>query len=135
MPFGLKNEPTTFMGLMDDLLRPFINDFVIVYLDVILIFNRTWEEHMQHIQHVLSTRCQHKLYANLEKISFGMNKIQYLGYIVDEHGVHVDLANIQFIFEWPTPITLTELQSFLGLATYTKGSFWDSPILHGFSTK
>jgi hypothetical protein len=50
MPFGLKNEPTTFMRLMDDLLRPFIKDFVIVYLDVILIFNRTWEERMQHIQ-------------------------------------------------------------------------------------
>jgi hypothetical protein len=55
MPFGLTNAPTTLMRLMDDVLRPFTNFFVVVYLDDILIFNRTWEEHMQHIQHVLST--------------------------------------------------------------------------------
>jgi hypothetical protein len=67
MPFGLKNAPTTFMRLMDDVLRPFTNSFLAVYLDDILIFNKTWEEHMQHIQQVLSTLRQHKLYANLEK--------------------------------------------------------------------
>jgi hypothetical protein len=67
MPFGLTNAPATFMRLMDDVLRPFTNSFVVVYLDDILIFNRTWEEHMQHIQQVLSTLRQHKLYANLEK--------------------------------------------------------------------
>jgi hypothetical protein len=67
MPFGLTNAPTTFMRLMDDVLRPFTNSFLVVYLDDILIFNRTWEEHMQHIQQVLSTLRQHKLYANLEK--------------------------------------------------------------------
>jgi hypothetical protein len=67
MPFGLTNAPTTFMRLMDDVLRPFTNSFVVVYLDDILIFNRTWEEHMRHIKQVLSTLRQHKLYANLEK--------------------------------------------------------------------
>jgi hypothetical protein len=118
MPFGLTNAPTTFMRLMDDVLRPFTNSFVVVYLDDILIFNRTWEEHMQHIQQVLGTLRQHKLYANLEKCSFGMNRVQYLGYIVDEHGVHVDPAKIQVIRDWPAPTTLTELQSFLGLANF-----------------
>jgi hypothetical protein len=118
MPFGLTNAPTTFMRLMDDVLRPFTNSFVVVYLDDILIFNRTWEEHMQHIQQVLSTLRQHKLYANLEKCSFGMNRVQYLGYIVDEHGVHVDPTKIQVIHDWPAPTTLTELQSFLGLANF-----------------
>jgi hypothetical protein len=77
-----------------------------------------WEEHMRHIQHVLSTLQQHKLYANLEKFSFGMNKVQYLVYIVDEHGVHTDLAKIQFIYDWPAPTTLNKLQSFLGLANF-----------------
>jgi hypothetical protein len=67
MPFGLTNAPTTFMRLMDDVLRPFTYSFVVVYLDNILIFNRTWEEHMQHIQQVLGTLRQQKLYANLEK--------------------------------------------------------------------
>jgi hypothetical protein len=67
MPYVLKNAPTTFMRLMDDVLRPFTNSFVVVYFDDIPIFNRTWEEHMRHIQHVLSTLRQHKLYANLKK--------------------------------------------------------------------
>jgi hypothetical protein len=116
MSFVLTNAPATFMRLMDNVLRPFTNSFVVVYLDDILIFNRTWEEHMQHIQRVLSTLRQHKLYANLEKCSFGMNRVQYLGYIVDEHGVHVYPANIQVIRDFPAPTTLTELQSFLGLA-------------------
>jgi hypothetical protein len=118
MPFGLTNSPTTFMRLMDDILWPFTNSFVVVYLDDILIFNKSWEEHLQHIQQVLHTLRQHKLYANLEKCSFGMNKVQYLRYIVDEHGVHVDPAKIQVIHDWPAPTTLTELQSFLGLANF-----------------
>jgi hypothetical protein len=63
---------------------------------------------------------QHKLYANLEKCSFHMNKAQYFGYIVDEHGVHVDLAKIQVIADWPAPTTLTELHSFLGLANFCR---------------
>ena len=63
-----------------------------VYLDDILIFNYNWVEHLQHIQQVLHTLQQNKLYANLEKCSFGMKMVQYLGYIVVEHGVHVDLA-------------------------------------------
>jgi hypothetical protein len=68
MPFGLTNAPTTFMRLMDDVLIPFTNSFVVVYMYYILIFSRTWVEHMQHIQQVLSTLRQHKLYANLGKM-------------------------------------------------------------------
>jgi hypothetical protein len=89
-----------------------------VYLDDILIYNKTWEEHLQHIQQVLHTLRQHKLYENLEKCSFGMDNVHYLGYIVDQHGVHVDPTKIQVICDWPAPTTLTELQSFLGLANF-----------------
>jgi hypothetical protein len=94
MPFGLTNSPVTFMRLMDDILQPFTNYFIVVYLDDILIFSKNCVEHLQHIQPVLHTLRQHKLYANLEKGSFDMNRVQYLGYIVDEHGVHLDLAKI-----------------------------------------
>jgi hypothetical protein len=118
MPFGLKNSPTTFMRMMDDILWPFTNSFVVVYLDDILIFNKNWVEHLQHIQQVLHTLRQHKLYANLEKCSFDMNRVQYLGYIVDEHGVHVDPAKIQVIVTGqPRPHSLS-FKSFLGLANF-----------------
>jgi hypothetical protein len=117
IPFGLTNEPTTFMRLMDDVLRPFTNYFVVVYLYDILIFNRTWEKQMRHIQ-VLSTLRQHKLYANFKKCSFGMNRVQYLGYIVYENGVHVDPAKIQVICDWNSLTTLTEIWSFLGLDNF-----------------
>jgi hypothetical protein len=94
MPFGLTNAPTTFMRMMDDILQPFTNTFVVVYLNDILIYSKTWAEHLQHIQQVLHTLRQHKLNANLEKYSFGMGRVHYLGYIVDRHGVHVDPAKI-----------------------------------------
>ena len=67
MPFGLTNAPATFMRMMDDILRPFTNSFVVVYLDDILIFSQTWEEHLHHIRQVLQTLQKHKLCANLEK--------------------------------------------------------------------
>ena len=118
MPFGLTNAPATFMRMMDDILRPFTNSFVVVYLDDILIHSRTWAEHLQHIHQVLSTLRQHKLYANLEKCSFGMERVQYLGYIVEKHDFHVDLDKIQAICDWTTPMTLTKLHSFPVLANF-----------------
>ena len=87
-------------------------------MDDILIYNKTWAEHLQHIQHVLHTLRQHKLYANFKKFSFSMDNVHYLGYIIDQHGVHVDPTMIQVIRDWPAPTTLTELQSFLGLANF-----------------
>ena len=82
------------MRLMDDVLRPFTNSFVVVYLDDILNFNKNWEENLQHIQQVFHTLQQHNLYTNLEKFFFSMDMVQYLCYIVDYHGVHVDLTKI-----------------------------------------
>jgi hypothetical protein len=89
-----------------------------VYLDDIVISNKTWAEHLQHIQQVLHTLRQDNLYTNLEKCSFGMDKVHYLGYIIDQHGIHVDLVNIQVIHDWPAPTTLTKLQIFLGFANF-----------------
>ena len=118
MPFGLTNSPATFMRLMEDILRPFTNSFVVVYLDDILILSHPWEEHLHHIQQVLQTLRQHKLCANLDKCNFGMTQVQYLGYIIDDCEVHVDPTKIQVIWDWPAPTTLTELHSFLGLANF-----------------
>ena len=118
MPFGMTNAPATFMRLMDDILWPFTNSFVVVYLDDILIFIQTWEEHLHHIRQVLQTLRQHKLCANLDKCTFGMTQFQYIGYIIDECGVHVDPTKIQVIRDWPSPTTIIELHSFLGLANF-----------------
>eukprot|EP00253_Pinus_taeda_P008143 PITA_08143 len=97
MPFRLTNSPVNFMRLMDDILRPLTNSFMVVYLDDILIFNKSWEESLQPIRQVLQTLRHYKLCANLEKCTFGMSQVQYLGYIIDEHGVHVDPTKIQVI--------------------------------------
>jgi hypothetical protein len=118
MHFGLMNSLATFMRLMEDILQPFTNSFVVVYLNDILIFNQTWEEHLYHIRQVLQTLRQHKFCANLEKCTFGMTLVKYLGYIIDERGVHVDPTKIQVIRDWPTPTTLTELHNFLGLVNF-----------------
>ena len=114
----MTNAPATFMRMMNDVLRPFLESFVVMYLDDILVFSKTWEEHVQHVHQVLETLRQHKLYANMEKCSFGMQRIQYLGYIIDKDGVHVDPEKIRVIQDWPSPKTLTELRSFLGLANF-----------------
>jgi hypothetical protein len=118
MPFGLTNDPTTFMKMMDNILRPFANNFVVVYLDDILIYNKTWSEHLQLIHQVLHILRQHKLYENLEKFSFVMDKVHYLGYFIDQHALHVDLAKIHVIREFPAPTPLTELKNFLGLSNF-----------------
>jgi hypothetical protein len=99
MPFVLTIAPTNFMRMMDDILLPLTITFVVVYPDEILIYNNIWVEHLQHIQQVLHTVRQHKLYENLEKCSFGMDRFHHLGYIVDQHGVHVDPTNIQVIHD------------------------------------
>eukprot|EP00253_Pinus_taeda_P007575 PITA_07575 len=83
-----------------------------------MIFNHSWEEHLQYIRQVLQTLKKHRLCANLEKCTFGMTLVQYLGYIIDEWGVNVDLAKIQVIWDWPTLTTLTEICNFLGLANF-----------------
>jgi hypothetical protein len=103
---------------MDDILHPFNNSFVLVYLDDILIFNKSWPEHLHHIHQVLHALQKHKLYDNLDKCSFGMKEVQYLSFIVDYHGVHVAPAKIQFIHDWPTPTTLSELHNFLILDNF-----------------
>ena len=75
---------------MDDLLRPFISKCVIVYLDDILIFSQSWEEHVKNIRQVFDALQQHRLYLNMDKCSFAMTNIKYLGYVIDSAGIHVD---------------------------------------------
>lgn len=83
-----------FMRLMDDILQPFTKSFMVLYLDDTLIFSQSWEEYLHHIQQVLQTLQKNYLCANLEKCTFGMTKVQNMGYIIDERGVYIDPAKI-----------------------------------------
>ena len=91
---------------------------MVVYLGDILFFSQSWEEHLHHIRQVLQTMCQHNLSSNIEKRTFGMTQVQYLGYIIDEKGVHVDPTKIQFVQDCPTPTTLSKLCNVTGLANF-----------------
>ena len=97
IPFNLTNAPATFMRYMDDLLQPFIGKLYIVYLDDILIFSRSWEEYVKKIQQVFDTLQQHQLYLSMDKCSFAMTNIKYLGYVIDSTGIHVDPEKVQIL--------------------------------------
>ncbi|CAI7849896.1 unnamed protein product [Closterium sp. NIES-54] len=118
LPFGLTNAPATFMGLMNDIFLPFLDRFVIVFLDDILIFSKSLEEHAQHLRIVLDTLRHHRLYAKLSKCTFTRSSIGFLGHVISSKGIAMDPAKVQCLAGWPAPRTVAELQSFIGLAKY-----------------
>ncbi|CAI7932408.1 unnamed protein product [Closterium sp. NIES-54] len=118
LPFGLTNAPATFMGLMNNIFRLFLDRFVIVFLDDILIFSKSLEEHAQHLRIVLDTLRQHRLYAKLSKCTFTRSSIGFLGHVINSQGIAMEPAKVQCLADWPAPRTVTELQSFIGLAKY-----------------
>ena len=120
MPFGLCNAPATFMRLMNDLLRPFIEDFVIVYLDDILVYSRTWEEHLVHVEKVFEVLQDGQLKLNGKKCEFGKDELVYLGFIVGKGQRRIDSGKVEVITKWPTPKTVTEVRSFMGACQYLR---------------
>jgi hypothetical protein len=117
MTFGLSNAPATFQSLMNDIFLD-CRDFVVVYLDDILIFSDSPEQHMQHLKLVLDKLRQHKLYAQMPKCDFGLSELKFLGHIVGEFGVKPDPDKVRVVQDWPEPANAAELRSFLGLAQY-----------------
>jgi hypothetical protein len=117
IPFGLTNTPSTFMWLMNHVLRAFIGKFVVVYFDDILVHNTNLDEHIEHLTCVLEVLRREKLYANFKKCTFCMEKAVFLGY-VSTKGIEVDEEKVKAIKEWPIPKSITEVRSFHGLASF-----------------
>jgi hypothetical protein len=118
LPFGLTNAPATFQTLMNEIFADFIDVFVIVYLDDILIFSNTIEEHRVHVRQVLERLRKHSLYANREKCEFGRKSIQFLGHIISQDGISMEPSKLNHIRDWPVPKSIEDIRSFLGLTGY-----------------
>lgn len=118
MPFGLTNAPASFQQLMNEVLREYLDISVIVYLDDILIYSKTREEHIEHIQQVLERLRKHRLWAKAEKCRFFQSSVDFLGYIVSQDGVSMDPAKVKAILEWQAPKSVKDIQVFLGFANF-----------------
>ncbi|GJS02873.1 putative reverse transcriptase domain-containing protein [Tanacetum coccineum] len=118
MPFGLTNAPAVFMDLMNRVCKPYLDKFVIVFIDDILIYSKNKEEHGEHLKTILNLLRSEKLYAKFSKCDFWLDSMQFLGHVIDSSGVHVDPAKIEAIKNWAAPTTPTEVRQFLGLAGY-----------------
>ncbi|GJX07946.1 putative reverse transcriptase domain-containing protein [Tanacetum coccineum] len=118
MPFGLTNAPAVFMDLMNRVCKPYLDKFVIVFINDILIYSKDKKEHEEHLKAILGLLKEEKLYAKFSKCKFWIPKVQFLGLVIDSRGIHVDPAKIESIKDWASPKTPTKIRQFLGLAGY-----------------
>ena len=118
MPFGLTNAPIAFIDLMNKVFLPYLDQFVIVFIDDILVYSRDEQEHEQHLKIVLQTLREKKFHAKFRKCDFWLKEVSFLCHIVFAEGIRVNLAKIEILVNWKPPRSVTEVRSFLGLARY-----------------
>lgn len=118
MPFGLTNAPSTFQHLINFVFHDMLDKFVVAYLDDILVFSNTKEEHERHVKQVLGRLKENKLYAKAEKCEFYAEEIEFLGYLISSKGIRMDPAKVQSVVEWPQPKNIKEIRGFLGFANF-----------------
>ncbi|GJY22670.1 putative reverse transcriptase domain-containing protein [Tanacetum coccineum] len=122
MPFGLTNAPAVFMDLMNRVCKPYLDKFVIVFIDDILIYSKNMKEHEEHLKAILELLKKEELYAKFSKREFWIPKVQFLGHVIDSQGIHVDPAKIESIKDWASPKTSKEIPLILDLSTETRES-------------
>nr|GEY68405.1 hypothetical protein [Tanacetum cinerariifolium] len=118
MPFGLTNTPVVFMDLMNQVCKPYLDKFVIVFIDDIFIYLKTKEDHENHLRLMLDLLRKEKLYAKFSKCEFWLQEVHFLGHVLNHDGIHVDPSKIEAVKSWKAPTTPFEVRSFLGLAGY-----------------
>nr|GFA75302.1 putative reverse transcriptase domain-containing protein [Tanacetum cinerariifolium] len=118
MPFGLTNVPTVFMDLMNRVCKPYLDKFVIVFINDILIYSKDEKEHEEHLKAILELLKKEELYAKFSKCEFWIPKVQFLGHVIDSQGIHVNPAKIESVKDWASPKSPTEIRQSLGLAGY-----------------
>lgn len=118
MPFGLTNAPATFQHTMNQTLRPFLDQFVVVYLDDILVYSKSLDEHVAHLRAVLTKLREAGLYAKESKCTFAAKEVEYLGHIIGADGIKVDPNKVKCVEDWPTPKNVKDIQSFIGFCNY-----------------
>lgn len=118
MPFGLTNAPATFQCLMNDIFRPYLRKFILVFFDDILIYSKTLNDHLEHLRIVLRLLNTNQLFAKLSKCCFGVSQVNYLGHVISSGGVAVEANKVKAVLSWPTPTNAKGVRGFLGLAGY-----------------
>ncbi|GKA82397.1 putative reverse transcriptase domain-containing protein [Tanacetum coccineum] len=118
MPFGLTNAPTIFLDLMNWVCKPYLDKFVIVFINDILIYSKSKEEHEEHLKLILELLKKEELYAKFSKCDFWLPNVQFLGHLIDSEGIRLDHAKIESIKDWASPKTPIEIRQFLGLVGY-----------------
>ncbi|KAA3486447.1 reverse transcriptase [Gossypium australe] len=118
MPFGLKNAPATFMDMMNRVFQPYLDRFIVVFIDDILVYSKSEEEHDEHLWIVLQVLRENKLYAKFSKCEFWLKEVTFLGHVVSAEGIRVDPRKIEAVLDWKPPKSVAEVRSFLGLEGY-----------------
>jgi hypothetical protein len=127
MSFGLTNAPTYFMYLMSKVFMEYLDKFVVVFIDDILIYSRSEEDHEEHLRLVLQKLQEHKLYAMVSKSEFWLKQVAFLGHIISKGAISVDPSKVQDVLSWNAPTNVSDIHSFLGLVGY----YWR--FIEGFS--
>ena len=125
MPFGLMNALVAFMDLIHRVFQPYLDQFVVVFVDDILIYSKPEEEHEDHLRVVLQILRDHQLYAKFSKCEFWLTEVKFLGHVVSTSGVLVDPEKIEAVMSWERPKSVFEIRIFLGMAGYYRGFIKD----------
>lgn len=118
MPFGLTNAPAVFMALMNKVFAQYLDHSAVVFIDDVLVYSKSREDHEEHLRTPLHLLRDNQLYAKLSKCEFWLEQVAFLGHIISKEGLAVDPAKIEAVVDWKRPSNVTEIRSFLGLAGY-----------------